>query len=305
MSDTDHEAIPVTKKEYFSGSKISSSKVVSIKSADSSRRRAVDNLTKVTSWVVILAIIALIIPFLSKGRTVSTIHYPAAVTTASKDYDWTFDNANYAWHVEVPSALLEWDRQMHNAVVSYYANHNGYAQEAMAVSMPANVMDLVKNYSSSASDNGVAWVDEQQNYTFIGSLADALDTLAKKEHFTDEQKIEFLQSFVGGAIPYVAKASYQLPAQTLVDGGNCDAKSVLLAAILKRLGYKVALLEYRDQDHMAIGVSASLTGFHDYAPVSFSKDDLSYYFLETTEPDWKLGQLSSATLTDPVINPVD
>jgi hypothetical protein len=305
MLDTVPEAIPVTKKEYFSGSKASSSKVVSIKSADRSRRRTGGNITKVSSWVVILAIIALIVPFLPKGHTVSTIHYPTDVTTVSKDYDWTFNNTNYAWHVEVPSALLEWDRQMHDTVISYYANHNGYAQEAMAESMPTNVMDLVKSYSANTSDSGVAWVEEQQNYTFTGSLADALNTKAEEEHFNDEQKIEFLQSFVGGAIPYIENASYQLPAQTLVEGGNCGTKSVLLAAILKHLGYKVALLEYRDQDHMAIGVSASLTEFPDYTPVSFNKDGLSYYFLETTEPNWKLGQLSSDKFTDPVISPVN
>ncbi len=56
---------------------------------------------------------------------------------------------------------------------------------------------------------------------------------------------------------------------------------------------------------MAIGVSANLTEFPDYTPVSFNKDDLSYYFLETTEPNWKLGQLSSDKLTDPVISPVN
>jgi hypothetical protein len=303
MLDTVHEAIPITKKEYFQDSQASSSKVVSIKSAG--RRRADGNITKVSSWVAILVIIALVFPFLPKRQTVSTVHYSTDVTTVSKDYDWTFNNTDYAWHVEVPSALLEWDRQMHDTVISYYASHNGYAQEAMAESMPTNVVDLVKSYSASASDNGVAWVEEQQNYTFIGYIAVALNSLAEKEHFNDEQKIEFLQSFVGGAIPYIENASYQLPAQTLVDGGNCGTKSVLLAAILKHLGYKIALLEYRDQDHMAIGVSASLTEFPDYTPVSFNKDDLSYYFLETTEPNWKLGQLSSDKLKDPIISPVN
>ncbi len=189
MPDTVHEAIPVTKKEYFSGSKASSSKVVSIKSADRSRRRTGANITKVSSWVVILAIIASIVPFLPKGHTVSTIHYPTDVTTVSEDYDWAFNNTNYAWHIEVPSALLEWDRQMHDTVISYYANHNGYAQEAMAGSMPTNVMDLVMSYSANTSDNGVAWVEEQQNYTFTGSLADALNTKAEEDHFNDEQKM--------------------------------------------------------------------------------------------------------------------
>jgi hypothetical protein len=304
MLDPVHTAIPVTKKEYFNNSKTSISKVVSIESGGG--RRTHGNAAKAISWVAILALIALIIlPLLPKRRTVSTVYYPPGTATVSKDYDWTFNNAYYAWHVDVPSPLLEWDQQVHDTVISFYSSKNGYTQETMAENIPSNIMDLVMSYSTNNTDNGVAWVKEPQNYTFIGHIADALNTMADQEHFNDQQKIEFLQSFVGGAIPYIENAAYQLPAQTLVEGGNCSTKSVLLAAILKHLGYNTALLEYIGQNHMAIGISANLTDALDYTPVSYYKDNMNYYFLETTAPNWKLGQLSNEQLKDPIISPIE
>lgn len=66
------------------------------------------------------------------------------------------------------------------------------------------------------------------------------------------------------------------PYQVLYDNtGVCSEKSVLLAALLKELGYGVALLSFDAQSHMAVGVSCS--GQYAYRGTG-------YAFVESTRP---------------------
>jgi len=45
------------------------------------------------------------------------------------------------------------------------------------------------------------------------------------------------------------------PVETPVERGDCEDKSILLAAILRALGYRTALLVFPDDPgHMAVGV---------------------------------------------------
>ncbi|MFY9982746.1 MAG: hypothetical protein WAK75_09285 [Methanoregula sp.] len=63
------------------------------------------------------------------------------------------------------------------------------------------------------------------------------------------------------------------PVETVVEGaGDCDDKSVLLAGLLSREGYKVSLLLFSPESHMALGVGS---------PDSLYKDT-GYAYLETT-----------------------
>ncbi len=63
------------------------------------------------------------------------------------------------------------------------------------------------------------------------------------------------------------------PVETVVDGaGDCDDKSLLLAGLLSREGYKVALLLFSPEAHMALGIGS----------VDSLYRDTGYAFLETT-----------------------
>ncbi|MFA5347559.1 MAG: hypothetical protein WC294_05440 [Methanoregula sp.] len=65
----------------------------------------------------------------------------------------------------------------------------------------------------------------------------------------------------------------KFPAETIIEGaGDCDDKSLLLAGLLAREGYSVALLSFGPEAHMAIGV-----GSYDYL---YKKT--GYAFIETT-----------------------
>lgn len=73
-----------------------------------------------------------------------------------------------------------------------------------------------------------------------------------------------------------SKAQVHYPYETLYrNTGDCDDKSLLLAYILRDLGYGVSLFQFDEERHMAVGISSA--GEFDYA-------NTSYAFVETTTP---------------------
>lgn len=88
-------------------------------------------------------------------------------------------------------------------------------------------------------------------------------------------------------IPYdFEKATYDLkynpnskiryPYEVIFDNkGICCEKSILLAFLLKELGFGAALFVYEMENHMALGIQS---------PKEFSYDETGYAFVETTAP---------------------
>ena len=79
----------------------------------------------------------------------------------------------------------------------------------------------------------------------------------------------------------------RLAAQTLIDNGDCDDRSVLLAGLLKDMGIGCALLYYSPQSmglsfgHMNVGIAVDVPA--GYAYDSYAEDDGSAcYVAETT-----------------------
>lgn len=116
-------------------------------------------------------------------------------------------------------------------------------------------------------------MDPQQDQIF----SDLLEELHKIRHLKDLSEDEFLELIV----VYVQSFRYEsleqnpvkFPVETIVDAaGDCDDRSLLLAGLLAREGYSVALLSFGPEAHMATGVSSS-----DY----FYKKS-GYSFIETT-----------------------
>ncbi|PRR69205.1 stalk domain-containing protein [Neomoorella humiferrea] len=137
-------------------------------------------------------------------------------------------------------------------------------------------------------DGYIPYVTEEGNYELVSTLA---GVLAEKAPQNPEERIELAASFVQEAIPYVSeKGEYpKYPVETLVEGGDCEDKSILLAAILKAMGYKTALLVFRgNPGHMAIGVECpNCEGSY------YLKDGVKYFYLETTSPGWAIGEVPS------------
>jgi hypothetical protein len=90
----------------------------------------------------------------------------------------------------------------------------------------------------------------------------------------DDEYLELIAVYVQ-SLRYetIGENPAKFPVETVVDqAGDCDDKSLLLAGLLSREGYSVALLSFRKENHMAVGVAS-----RDYRYTN-----TNYTFLETT-----------------------
>jgi hypothetical protein len=232
---------------------------------------------------------------------VAPIHFDGIQTTAS-DLEWTYDGVDYKWNVEVPSDvaqgynLLQWDRQV-NADASKFYSSDATTQNEMTSTMATDEKTLI--LADAATNNGdlTSWVYDASNAPWVSDLAAALNGTAKATGYDYFHEAEFVQSFVGNAIPFKMTAFPELPAQTLIDGGSRKDKSILLASLLNDLGYKVALLYFSgtsgEQGHMAVGVVFSDSQVPNESLSCYAYNGNNYYFAETNGSNLQLGAVST------------
>jgi hypothetical protein len=142
--------------------------------------------------------------------------------------------------------------------------------------------------------------DPAQDSLYTALLADA-DTIRLQQKLSDDEYLEFIVVYIQ-SLKYETREQNpaKFPVETVVDrAGDCDDKSLLLAGLLSREGYPVALFLFGPESHMAVGV-----GSDDYL-----YKNTGYTFVETTNysfvgvPTDKLG--GNLTLySDPVIIPI-
>jgi hypothetical protein len=257
--------------------------------------------------IVVLIFTAVIaIPAIPMTTTMPSLSYPAGTPIITKDFNWKYNNKNYKWQAEIPSNLVSWDQQVATTVSEYYSGNS--SQQAYRVSLPKNMLALVEAWSSKSKGNISSWAFEDTNNQFITYIAQQLNQQAINDRLNQNQKVEFVQSFVGGAVPYQLDTNYQLAALTLASAGKCDDKSFLTANILADMGYKVALLDYSAQRHMAVGVVVNeVVPSTATSPATvFSFNGSNYYYLETTSSGWKIGQANDTVRgAKPGIYPVN
>lgn len=142
--------------------------------------------------------------------------------------------------------------------------------------------------------------DPAQGSLYAALLAEA-DKIRLQQKLSDDEYLELVAVYVQ-SLRYENREQNpaKFPVETVVDrAGDCDDKSLLLAGLLSREGYPVALLLFGPESHMAVGV-----GSDDYL-----YKNTGYAFVETTNfsfvgvPTDKLG--GNLTLySDPVIIPI-
>lgn len=131
----------------------------------------------------------------------------------------------------------------------------------------------------------------------IEALADQLRQLAQAQHYSAYDQLCNTVAFVQQTICYTDDLSPQTgklieypkyPLETLVEKkGDCEDQSILAAALLTALDYKVALLIL--PVHVALGVA----GFDDKpgSRVIHPATGVSYLYSETTAPNWLPGEV--------------
>jgi hypothetical protein len=117
-------------------------------------------------------------------------------------------------------------------------------------------------------------IDDPAQEQFYTTFLSALRTVKKEQNLDSDSYLELIAVSVQSiAYNTVKENDPKYPIETFVDGdGDCDDKSMLLAGLLAREGYAVALLYFEPENHMAVGVACS----------GYSYRGTGYAFLEST-----------------------
>ena len=141
----------------------------------------------------------------------------------------------------------------------------------------------------------------EEGRTTIGNLTREFQNVFRRHRgWSKQDRIDFVLSFVQ-SLPYTlddVTTGYdefrRYAIETLIEGGgDCEDTTILVAAILRGLGEKTALIF--TPGHIALGVSGNFTG------ASVTHDGTKYYYCETTGTGWTVGTLppsSNTTVTN-------
>jgi hypothetical protein len=174
-----------------------------------------------------------------------------------REFRQTFDGRETVFRLSVPEALYEYYRRRYRTGV----------------------------YGSYVSDS---YDDE-----YVQSLADEFRAYGERNDLSEREVVDHAMVFVQNlryATDEVGTGFDEYPkypVETLVDrGGDCEDTSVLLASLLEALGYDIVLLALYDANHMALGVAGD-----DLPGAYYEFDGRRYYYVETTAPGWRVGEV--------------
>ena len=129
--------------------------------------------------------------------------------------------------------------------------------------------------------------DDREIKKIVSELQKALKENSLSRDDIPYVVMSFVQSFVYCTdISATGQEDYpKFPYETLYDSqGDCEDLSILVASLLKELGFGVVLLSF--PEHMAVGVYANLKNGKYY-----NYKCKKYYYFETTDKNWKLGEI--------------
>lgn len=182
------------------------------------------------------------------------------VYTTKFTYAWQFENANFTVSLNISKQEFE-----------------QYADQSIArgVSSPSEY-DYVKNFIT-------------LNDSTMIELASMLKGIANESGMSSHELLSLTLSFVQ-TIPYSTDAAnygvdeyWAYPVEVLYhDAGDCEDKSFLYATLVEEMGFDAVILIY--SDHVAVGVNdTGVTGTY------YLHDGVKYYYCETTEVGWQIG----------------
>ena len=103
----------------------------------------------------------------------------------------------------------------------------------------------------------LAFLDDPNQEEFFHALTGAFRDARARDSLDDDEYLELMTVAVQ-SLTYENEGTLtapKFPIETYVDGaGDCDDKSLLLAGLLGREGYTVALFYFKPEEHMAVGV---------------------------------------------------
>ncbi|MDN7013900.1 hypothetical protein FGW20_12875 [Methanoculleus sp. FWC-SCC3] len=136
---------------------------------------------------------------------------------------------------------------------------------------------LSTKYPASFRDDRDYWlqfVDESVQDRYLKQLAENIRAAESEPDNQVRAAISMVQQIPYKDYPFDTAAKY--PYHVLYhQDGDCDEKSLLLAYLLRDLGYGTAVFMFEEESHMAVGIKA---------PEQYCYRDTGYAFIETTMP---------------------
>lgn len=161
------------------------------------------------------------------------------------------------------------------SVAKYYVYTLNGTEGVIGLALPtAEYQDLQAKGKPKAETNieyFQAFMNEPTQQKYVAELADAI----KKKSADPDEQARIAISLVQH-IPFHHGDTYRYPYEVMYDGtGICGEKSMLLALLLKDLGYGSCTFFFKTEGHMTAGIKAA-------APYDYK--GTGYAFIETTEP---------------------
>lgn len=128
-----------------------------------------------------------------------------------------------------------------------------------------------------------AFITEEHQTPFYDALIAEFRTVRDQRGLDSDRYAELMTAYVQSITYHVdpADLSPKFPVETFVEAmGDCDDKTLLLAALLSREGYDVAVLMFEPEEHVALGIRSADIGYRE----------TGYAFVETTVPGY-IGQV--------------
>jgi uncharacterized membrane protein len=165
----------------------------------------------------------------------------------------------------------------------------GWVSWDWSLNIPVEAVNIYRTIDRRYIYDYSLYVTHAEDDEYMNSLANVFKETSERESMSDWEMIELATAFVQG-LDYVSDdigTGYdeypKFPLETLYDqGGDCEDSSILLASLLRELGYGTVLV--MTEDHMGIGLKSS-------EPANFTYMNMDFYYIETTAPGWGIGEL--------------
>jgi len=162
------------------------------------------------------------------------------------------------------------------------------------------------------------------SYQLQKSLTRTLDYTAYGVYVSDPRDDNVLQAFVAKleetaigltvwerlnlvialvqSIPYTGESCEypRYPLEMLVDqSGDCEDAAILIAALVKQMGFDVVLLAFLEEHHMAVGIRVLPPQHEDLR--AYESNGHLYFYLEPTTLGWEIGHIPPIYRSQPAI----
>lgn len=183
----------------------------------------------------------------------------------------------------------KYGRNMYN--VSYAWSYEGQAF-SYQTEISQELFEFYQNKDHERRDYAQYAVSEYDR-ALIQKLASAFSEHALKNKYTDDQIALNVLSFAH-TIPYSFDIDTKgieeyprYPVETLIEGGDCEDRAILAAAILYELDIDCILIHM--QNHMALGLKDN----GHFSGQSYRYEDTVYYYAGMTDGESGVGTISS------------